>query len=80
MTTGPDDGDAGTLPRTTRSRCSATPETSVACCEDHDDGGICGRCDGRDAVTVRYRCENCVFERSDALEVDPFTNTDLPAS
>lgn len=61
-------------------RCSAPLEESVACCEDHDaDGGVCGTCDGRYAVTVGYRCTNCIFERGGALGASLLTNTELLA-
>lgn len=45
-------------------RCSASVESIVDVCENHDaTGGLCNRCDHRLAVRVRFRCTNCIYEQ-----------------
>lgn len=61
-------------------RCSAPIDERVTVCEDHDDGdGICGACGGRYAVTVRFSCTNCIYDRGGAFGVTLLTETELLA-
>ncbi|MEF8812755.1 MAG: helix-turn-helix domain-containing protein [Halovenus sp.] len=45
-------------------RCSATVESTVCVCENHDTtGGLCDQCDHRLAVLIDFRCTNCLYEQ-----------------
>lgn len=42
-------------------RCSAAVDRSLQCCHEHDfSAGVCPRCNRRRAVSVDYRCTNCI--------------------
>ena len=46
-------------------RCSAQVDHSVSVCESHDaDGGLCEACGSRLAVWFRFRCTNCIYEKT----------------
>jgi DNA-binding transcriptional ArsR family regulator len=61
-------------------RCSATVETSVRVCEDHDpDDGRCDRCDWPHAVTFRTECTNCLFGLRSIVSMHLAASTELLA-
>lgn len=73
-------GDDGGGRRRLPARCSAPVERSVDVCADHDAAeSACATCGGRYSATVRFRCTNCIYERSGAFGVGLLTNTDLLA-
>lgn len=63
----------GTCPR-----CSATVETDVSRCRDHDPGdAACDLCGERYAVTVDYRCTNCLADHGGMFANHLLTDPDL---
>jgi hypothetical protein len=60
--------------------CSASVETSVEVCARHDGAdGQCSACGRRRAVSIRYTCPNCIYERAGAFGVSLLSNTDVLA-
>ena len=46
-------------------RCSASVESIVDVCKNHDaTGRLCDQCDHRLAVRVRFRCTNCIYQQA----------------
>lgn len=59
-------------------RCSASVDTSVSICEDHDAvDGPCSRCDGRYAARIHYHCTNCISEHEGLFVDHLLTDPDL---
>lgn len=47
-------------------RCSATVETELDACPDHEDDGICSNCRSSFAVVFRGSCTNCPYHAGSA--------------
>lgn len=61
-------------------RCSASMETSVAVCENHDTSdGLCGNCGFRSSVSLETSCTNCPNTTHGAFAIHLASNTDLIA-
>ena len=61
-------------------RCSASITENVEVCAEHDaSDGVCTACTNRYAVSVVFRCPNCIYERGGMFGVTLLTNTDLLA-
>jgi hypothetical protein len=61
-------------------RCSATLETSLNVCEDHDPGdGVCANCNSGYAVRVVFDCTNCIFVTGSGAFLGLLANTELLA-
>ena len=59
-------------------RCSATVETSVRVCEDHDaSDGLCPSCESVYAVAANVSCTNCIFVSGGGAVIALVANTDL---
>lgn len=61
-------------------RCSASITEDVEVCTEHDvSEGVCTACTNRYAVSIVFRCPNCIYERGGMFGVTLLTNTDLLA-
>ncbi len=59
-------------------RCSATVETTVTACDDHDaSDGLCSSCDSVYALRANVTCTNCIFEGGGAAAIGLLAETEL---
>lgn len=59
-------------------RCSASIDRTVGVCEDHDaSDGPCDACKSIYAVTLGFRCSNCIYKSGGGVGLGLIANTEL---